>query len=744
MSRSGSLLADSGKDAVTGSNRFDGDPRVRRRADLLLHPTPPVRTTSDTHVPSLAPANTKFIPWDSPLIRKSPDDLVPSVTGASAPGTPSIFGYVTSNFKTGGANEMLMGSTPFRWDFILDGSQVSIPIESPLSATSAVHLYVDGMLATPDQEIVTGMQTWTFADNGPRELCFMFVNAAVKGVYIPLSGDLFPPPWPKGPKVWLVGDSVTESAIATSHSRGYAHVAAWLLGFDNYEINAWGGTGYVQTAAGGGGTRPGMLGRINDLLSRMTSSDLVVWLLGVNDSILTATDPATTKASAKSCFQQVQAKGASQVVFGPFYLESSAGGTQGQANVHALLRAAAAEVGLPFVPTMNLDRWLRGSGHSGWPASGVGPAITADGNADRYASGSTAGAPGSQSVHPGNAGHTALGKWVAARLRRALQPTYVTPTFTPGTPPTPDALWYDETGHSTTTDGAGISQWSDRSGSGAHLVQATGANQPLRKNNILNGLPVARFDGVNDQLVAASGAQVRHIFAVAKYSAATFAGLNGLFNGAAGVNGDMVLRANTAAAAEVQTLTGTATGGTFTLTDLHTGLTTATIPFNATAAQVQTALAAIYNGITAGGGPLGTAGVTVTYPIGHGTRPLLVVNGANLTGGTVTVARTTTGSPGTAMLTPVSFTTPRYWLDGEEWPTSYMPGPMNRFALVAIKATEWTNPLIPRLGSFNSSQFWNGDVAEIRAFTTVLSEADRQAVGHDLLNKWGLVNWRAL
>ncbi len=105
-------------------------------------------------------------------------------------------------------------------------------------------------------------------------------------------------------------------------------------------------------------------------------------------------------------------------------------------------------------------------------------------------------------------------------------------------------------------------------------------------------------------------------------------------------------------ASDVQTLSvsGTPTGGTFTLT--FGGQTTATIPYNATAAQVQSALAAL-SSIGAGnvactGGPLPGTNVVVTFTGTRAFQPQSVIGvGTNsLTGGTTpapAVAHTTTG-----------------------------------------------------------------------------------------------------
>lgn len=100
----------------------------------------------------------------------------------------------------------------------------------------------------------------------------------------------------------------------------------------------------------------------------------------------------------------------------------------------------------------------------------------------------------------------------------------------------------------------------------------------------------------------------------------------------------------------VQTLTGTATGGTFTFTftrsDNQTLVTTAALAFNATAAQVLAAIQAVAapgQAVSSSGGALGTAAVPVVFST---STPIGSVNAALLTGGTVTVALTNAGSTG--------------------------------------------------------------------------------------------------
>ena len=107
---------------------------------------------------------------------------------------------------------------------------------------------------------------------------------------------------------------------------------------------------------------------------------------------------------------------------------------------------------------------------------------------------------------------------------------------------------------------------------------------------------------------------------------------------------------------EVQrvTITGTPTGGTFTLT--FSGQTTAGIAYNAAAAAVQSALEALSNlavgdvAVTGGPGP-GTP-YTVTFRASMGNVAQMTASGAGLTGGTTPGVTVVTLTPGYLMFGP--------------------------------------------------------------------------------------------
>lgn len=105
---------------------------------------------------------------------------------------------------------------------------------------------------------------------------------------------------------------------------------------------------------------------------------------------------------------------------------------------------------------------------------------------------------------------------------------------------------------------------------------------------------------------------------------------------------------------EVQriTITGTPTGGDFTLT--YAGQTTAPIAFDADAATVDAALEALSNigpgDVTCGGGPLPDSFVTVTFTgtLASTNVAQMTADGTGLTGGTAPAIAITTTTPGLA------------------------------------------------------------------------------------------------
>lgn len=103
-------------------------------------------------------------------------------------------------------------------------------------------------------------------------------------------------------------------------------------------------------------------------------------------------------------------------------------------------------------------------------------------------------------------------------------------------------LWLDA-GARVTKDGANlVSALGDGSGVANDASQATPAKQPLWIDNVINGRPVLRFDGINDQLIAtlSPGTDNFTVFVVAKTTAAHEIDTEGT-TGTAGTSGQKYL-----------------------------------------------------------------------------------------------------------------------------------------------------------------------------------------------------------
>lgn len=118
---------------------------------------------------------------------------------------------------------------------------------------------------------------------------------------------------------------------------------------------------------------------------------------------------------------------------------------------------------------------------------------------------------------------------------------------------------------------------------------------------------------------------------------------------------DVIALSPAAGASDVQTITVTATGGTFTVTldfapsGISSPVTSGAITAPGTAAAVQTALQAMTNVGTGNATVTGAAGgpyvVTFGGALANTFVPTMVLGTAALTGGTATVAHTTQGTP---------------------------------------------------------------------------------------------------
>lgn len=109
-------------------------------------------------------------------------------------------------------------------------------------------------------------------------------------------------------------------------------------------------------------------------------------------------------------------------------------------------------------------------------------------------------------------------------------------------------LWLDVSDAATITKDVSdfVSQWDDKSGEGNDVSQATGSQQPLWVDAVQNGLPIIRFDGIDDFLAISSfigGAltQPNTIFVVTKMASISSGSNSFVFDGTASSNRNALL-----------------------------------------------------------------------------------------------------------------------------------------------------------------------------------------------------------
>lgn len=177
-----------------------------------------------------------------------------------------------------------------------------------------------------------------------------------------------------------------------------------------------------------------------------------------------------------------------------------------------------------------------------------------------------------------------------------------------------------------------------------------------------------------------------------------------------------VMYIDTVAEKQTVTITGTPTGGTFTLSLTRGGVTkvTSAIPYNATAAQVQAALESLSSigpgGVVVTGGPGPGTAFTVVFNFNEDVAAL-VKDATGLTGGSspdVTVATTATGtatlgkakpaSNSTTLVNGRTFVTNRVVLEDEEM-SDHAGAPINggRVFAARLKVGGATQPTLANL-----------------------------------------------
>ena len=91
----------------------------------------------------------------------------------------------------------------------------------------------------------------------------------------------------------------------------------------------------------------------------------------------------------------------------------------------------------------------------------------------------------------------------------------------------PDCVLWLRADAGVQTNGAEVTGWLDQSGLGNHAAQGTPANRPAFVENVLNGEPVVRFDGVGDNLVVSDHSSLDNTAGLTIFTVVTPSNLSG-------------------------------------------------------------------------------------------------------------------------------------------------------------------------------------------------------------------------
>ncbi len=133
------------------------------------------------------------------------------------------------------------------------------------------------------------------------------------------------------------------------------------------------------------------------------------------------------------------------------------------------------------------------------------------------------------------------------------------PAFSPAF--IPDlSVWLKADAITGLNDGDAVTTWNDSSASANNVTEATTSQKPLYKTAIVNGLPVVRFDGTDDVLVASVNvfdlASGYTIFAVISFSTLNDGTLLSTANFVTGDNGELIRVRNDTSQGELRIFSG--------------------------------------------------------------------------------------------------------------------------------------------------------------------------------------------
>ncbi|MET9959322.1 SGNH/GDSL hydrolase family protein [Streptomyces sp. NPDC006326] len=371
-------------------------------ADPLYSGTAPTITTAQTTTSSITSA-VKYAP---PLVTLAGTDVrgdflflgaTDFQIGASAPDTS--YALPTSRYP----HTYASGQGSWAFEFVTDASVFEMRFKY-ISSASVYKLSIDGKPLTATPVSIGGTTTGSghmlkvdFGSSAVRRVRFDLYTVPFGGIYIGPSASLWRPVTARG-RLMVLGDSITDGSTqnAGGGTGTWLYKAARMLGVTDVWDQARGGTGYITA---------GSYAIFGDRLAADVtaySPDVLIIKGGYNDNTGSQSAISTAAASlysaAKTALPNTQI-----IVTGP--IAPTATPATSITTTDTTLRTAATAAGLPYISLVTGD--TRNGG--GTVVSSQSPYITS-------ANASTA--IGVDGVHPTDAGHAELARWMV----RALTP----------------------------------------------------------------------------------------------------------------------------------------------------------------------------------------------------------------------------------------------------------------------------------------------------------------------------------
>ncbi|MFJ6720499.1 SGNH/GDSL hydrolase family protein [Streptomyces sp. NPDC091259] len=373
-------------------------------ADPLYSGTAPTITTTQTTTSSITSA-VKYAP---PLVTLSGSDVrgdflflgaTDFQIGASAPDTS--YALPTSRYP----HTYASGQGAWALEFVTDASVFELRFKY-ISSASVYKLSIDGKPVTATPVSIGGTTTGSghmlkvdFGSSAVRRVRFDLYTVPFGGIYIGPSASLWRPVTARG-RLMVLGDSITDGSTqnAGGGTGTWLYKAARMMGITDVWDQARGGTGYIT---------PGSYAIFGDRLTADVvayAPDVLIIKGGYNDNTGSQSAIQTAAASlfsaAKSALPSTQI-----IVAGP--IAPTATPATSLTNTDNTLKTEAQTAGLPYISLV-----------TGETRNGAGTVISTQNPFITSANASTM--IGVDGIHPTDAGHAELGRWMVRALTPVL------------------------------------------------------------------------------------------------------------------------------------------------------------------------------------------------------------------------------------------------------------------------------------------------------------------------------------